>query len=75
MLSGEELAVDKVLAAFGRAEARDFLDLMAVEPRDGLDRLASSRRRKTAGSVAWIRPTSSALRTTSAHSERKEPVD
>lgn len=39
MLSGEELAVDKVLAAFGRAEARDFVDLMAVEPRYGLDRL------------------------------------
>ena len=39
MLSGEELAVDKVLAVFGRAEARDFVDLMAVESRYGLDRL------------------------------------
>lgn len=39
MLSGEELAVDKVLALFGRAEARDFVDLMAVESRYGLDRL------------------------------------
>jgi hypothetical protein len=39
MLSGEELAVDKVLAVFGRAEARDFVDLMAVEGRYGLDRL------------------------------------
>ena len=38
-LSGEELAVDKVLAVFGRAEARDFVDLMAVESRYGLDRL------------------------------------
>lgn len=38
-LSGEELAVDKVLAVFGRAEARDFVDLMAVERRYGLDRL------------------------------------
>lgn len=38
-LSGEELAVDKVLALFGRAEARDFADLMAVEPRYGLERL------------------------------------
>jgi Nucleotidyl transferase AbiEii toxin, Type IV TA system len=28
-LSGEELAVDKVLAVFGRAEARDFVDLLA----------------------------------------------
>jgi hypothetical protein len=39
MLSGEELAVDKVLALFGRAEARDFVDLMEVEPRYGLERL------------------------------------
>src|SRR5437868_4140343 len=39
MLSGEELAVDKVLAVFGRAEARHFVDLAAVEPRYGLDRL------------------------------------
>lgn len=39
LLSGTELAVDKVLAVFGRAEARDFVDLMAVERRYGLDRL------------------------------------
>ena len=39
MLTGEELAVDKVLAVFGRAEARDFADLTAVEPRYGLERL------------------------------------
>lgn len=38
-LRGEELAVDKVLAVFGRAEARDFVDLLAVESRYGLDRL------------------------------------
>ena len=38
-LSGEELAVDEVLAVFGRAEARDFVDLAAVEARYGLDRL------------------------------------
>ena len=38
-LRGEELAVDKLLALFGRVEARDFVDLMAVEPRYGLDRL------------------------------------
>jgi hypothetical protein len=38
-LSGEELAVDKILAVFGRAEARDFVDLAAVEARYGLDRL------------------------------------
>ncbi len=28
--AGEELAVDKVLAVFGRAKARDFVDLSAV---------------------------------------------
>lgn len=39
MLSAEELAVDKLLALFGRAEARDFVDLMEVERRHGLDRL------------------------------------
>lgn len=39
VLSAEELAVDKVLAVFGRAEARDFADLMVLEPRYGLDRL------------------------------------
>ena len=38
-LSSEELAVDKVLAIFGRAEARDFADLMALAPRYGLERL------------------------------------
>lgn len=39
MLSGEELAVDKVLAIFGRAEARDFVDLAAIESRYGLEHL------------------------------------
>jgi hypothetical protein len=39
LLSGEELATDKLLALFGRAEARDFVDLLAVEGRYGLDRL------------------------------------
>ncbi|MGH9089095.1 MAG: nucleotidyl transferase AbiEii/AbiGii toxin family protein, partial [Acidimicrobiales bacterium] len=39
LLSGEELAVDKLLALFGRAGARDFVDLMAVADRYGIDRL------------------------------------
>lgn len=38
-LSSQELAVDKVLAVFGRAEARDFADLSVLEPRYGLRRL------------------------------------
>lgn len=48
-LSGEELAVDKVLALFGRAEARDFIDLMAVEPHYGLDRLCRLAAEKDRG--------------------------
>ena len=36
ILAGEELAVDKVLAVFGRAEARYFGDLSAVADRYGL---------------------------------------
>jgi hypothetical protein len=38
-LSGEELAVDKVLVVLGPAEARDFVDLAAIEGRYGLERL------------------------------------
>lgn len=48
-LTGEELAVDKVLAVFGRAEARDFVDLMALEPRYGLDRLCELAAEKDRG--------------------------
>jgi Nucleotidyl transferase AbiEii toxin, Type IV TA system len=48
-LTGEELAVDKVLAVFGRAEARDFADLMALEPRYGLDRLCKLAAEKDLG--------------------------
>jgi hypothetical protein len=38
-----------VLALFGRAEARDFVDLMAVEPRYGLDRLCRLAAEKDRG--------------------------
>jgi hypothetical protein len=48
-LTGEELAADKVLAVFGRAEARDFADLMALEPRYGLDRLCELAAEKDLG--------------------------
>jgi hypothetical protein len=48
-LRGEELAVDKVLAIFGRAEARDFVDLMALEPLYGLDRLCQLAAEKDPG--------------------------
>jgi hypothetical protein len=49
MLSGEELAVDKLLALFGRAEARDFVDLLAVEARYGFDRLCELAAQKDLG--------------------------
>jgi hypothetical protein len=48
-LRGEELAVDKVLAIFGRAEARDFVDLMVLEPLYGLDRLCQLAAEKGPG--------------------------
>jgi Nucleotidyl transferase AbiEii toxin, Type IV TA system len=48
-LAGEELATDKVLAVFGRAEARDFVDLRAVESRYGLRRLCERAAEKDPG--------------------------
>ena len=38
-----------MLALFGRAEARDFVDLMALEPRYGLDRLCQLATEKDRG--------------------------
>lgn len=49
ILSGEELATDKVLAIFGRAEPRDFVDLAALEPRYGLSRLLEQAAEKDPG--------------------------
>ena len=49
LLSSEELAADKVLAVFGRAEARDYVDLMSIEPRYGLARLFELAREKDSG--------------------------
>lgn len=49
LLSAEELAADKVLAVFGRAEARDFIDLAALEPRFGLDYLCRLALEKDVG--------------------------
>jgi hypothetical protein len=54
VLAGEELAVDKLLALFGRAEARDFVDLMAVEPRYGLDHLCRLAAEKDRGFVPSV---------------------
>ncbi len=56
LLSSEELAADKVLAVFGRAEARDYVDLMSIEPRFGLTRLFGLARERTVASVQSISP-------------------
>lgn len=49
VLSGQELAVDKLLALFGRAEARDFVDLLAVVERYGLGKLLDLAAEKDPG--------------------------
>jgi hypothetical protein len=54
LLSSEELAADKVLAVFGRAEARDYVDLMSIEPRFGLTRLFELAREKDRGFISVI---------------------
>lgn len=54
VLSAEELAVDKVLAVFGRAEPRDFVDLAALEPRFGLERLCRLAAEKDRGFLPTV---------------------
>lgn len=49
VLSLEELAANKLLALFGRAEARDFVDFAALEPVFGLDRLCERATEKDLG--------------------------
>jgi hypothetical protein len=44
-----ELAVDKVLETFGRAEARDFVDLAAVELKYNFERLCEPAAEKNRG--------------------------
>jgi hypothetical protein len=49
MLALEELAADKLLALFDRAQARDFIDVAALVERFGLNRLCSLAKEKDAG--------------------------
>jgi len=49
VLSLEELAANKLLALFSRAEARDFVDFAAVEPLYGLDHLCLLAAEKDGG--------------------------
>ncbi|MGH9137756.1 MAG: nucleotidyl transferase AbiEii/AbiGii toxin family protein [Acidimicrobiales bacterium] len=53
-LAAEELAIDKVLALFDRAEARDFVDLAAVVDRWGLPHLCRRAKEKDAGFSADV---------------------
>jgi hypothetical protein len=53
-LRSEELAVDKVLGVFGRAEARDFADLIVLEPRYGLGRLFELAAEKDRGFLPGV---------------------
>lgn len=48
-VAAEELAIDKVLAVFGRAQPRDFVDLAAVADSYGLEDLCAKATRKDAG--------------------------
>jgi hypothetical protein len=48
-LSLEELAVDKLLALFGRAEARDFIDVASLVELFGLGRLRESASERDSG--------------------------
>ena len=48
-LALEELAANKLLALFSRAEARDFVDFAALEPRYGLEHLCRLAAEKDAG--------------------------
>ncbi|MGQ0847529.1 MAG: nucleotidyl transferase AbiEii/AbiGii toxin family protein [Actinomycetota bacterium] len=49
ILAGEELAADKVLALFGRAAARDFVDVAALASRYGFERLCNLAAEKDPG--------------------------
>jgi hypothetical protein len=54
VLASRELAVDKVLAVFGRAEARDFVDLFALEEFFRLEDLFALAKEKDRGFDARI---------------------
>jgi hypothetical protein len=49
VLHEDELAADKLLAVFGRAEARDFLDVFGLSQRLGWERLLELAKQKDAG--------------------------
>lgn len=50
----EELGADKLLALFGRAEARDFVDVHALARRFGVERLLALAKEKDAGFDEYV---------------------
>jgi nucleotidyltransferase AbiEii toxin of type IV toxin-antitoxin system len=54
VLSLEELAADKLLALFGRAEARDFVDVYLLSARLGIDRMLGLAKEKDAGFDQYV---------------------
>ncbi len=53
MVALEELAADKLLALFDRAQARDFIDVDALVDRFGLERLCALAAEKDHGFSPW----------------------
>lgn len=54
VLSLEELAADKLLALFGRAEARDFVDVHALAQRLSVDAMLGLAQEKDAGFDVYV---------------------
>ncbi len=54
VLALEELAADKTLALFGRAEARDFVDVQALAERLGIERLLALAAEKDRGFDRYV---------------------
>ncbi len=54
VLALDELGADKLLALFGRAEARDFVDVHALAQRLGIDRLLGLAKEKDSGFDEYV---------------------
>lgn len=54
VLALEELSADKTLALFGRAEARDFVDVQALAERLGVERLLALAAEKDRGFDRYV---------------------
>lgn len=54
VLALDELGADKLLALFGRAEARDFVDVHALAQRLGVDRLLALAKEKDSGFDEYV---------------------